>query len=60
MKVAFETFQSDWRSWDHLFTQAAEFASSIEPEDLITISHSSDNGAGIVTVWYWTEDEDEE
>ena len=52
MRVMFENFQNRWESWEKLFGKAAEFASQISPERLISISHS-DYGEGTVTVWYW-------
>lgn len=51
--VHFKTYRGTLASWNTLFTQAAEFASTISPEKLITISHSADNMDGVVTVWYW-------
>lgn len=55
LKVQFEIFRSDVNSWQNLFEQAANFATLIEREKIINISHSADNGTGIVTVWYWEE-----
>lgn len=54
MRVAFEVFRGSLASWQHLFEQAADFASQVGPEHLITISHSCDKSDGVVTVWYWT------
>lgn len=39
-------------SWEKLFAAAAEFASTLHPEQLVGFSHSSDNGHGTVVVWY--------
>jgi hypothetical protein len=50
--VAFEVFRSSFASWEELFRQAAEFASSLGPDRVINISHSADRGEGVVTVWY--------
>ena len=55
MRVRFEVFRSALSTWNTLFEQAAEFASNIPPDRLITISHSADNSEGVVTVWYWSE-----
>ena len=44
-------------SWDELFSQAAEFATTLGRERLITISHSADHSDGVVTVWYWESEE---
>lgn len=53
MKVRFEVFRSSLASWESLFQQAADFATSIGQEKLISISHSEDANEGVVTVWYW-------
>jgi hypothetical protein len=49
----FKVFRSALDTWDTLFAEAAEFVTAIGPERLITISHSADEGEGLVTVWYW-------
>ncbi|MGB0992922.1 MAG: hypothetical protein ACPG32_10700 [Akkermansiaceae bacterium] len=54
MRADFRTFRGVWSSFDQLFAQAADFASAIGPERLISISHSEDKDDGVVTVWYWT------
>jgi hypothetical protein len=46
-------FKSSLTPWHDMFTNAAEFASTLPPERLVTISHSADNGQGVVVVWYW-------
>ncbi|HEX5000154.1 MAG TPA: hypothetical protein VFY29_18180 [Terriglobia bacterium] len=51
--VRFESFRATFKSWQELFAQAAEFATSVGPERLISISHSADQNNGVVTVWYW-------
>ena len=53
-QVSFEVFRGTWASWADLFTQAADFASELGPERLISISHSEDENDGVVTVWYWS------
>jgi hypothetical protein len=54
MSVTFRMFRGGpLIAWDALFQQAADFASDIGPDRLISISHSSDHSDGIVTVWYW-------
>ena len=58
MRVRFQTFSSGWSSWDSLFGEAAAFATTIGPHRLINISHSCDKNQGVVTVWYWDEDEE--
>lgn len=52
-KVTYRQFRGTWASWEALFQQAARFASTLEPERLISISHSADHSDGVVTVWYW-------
>ncbi len=54
MHVEFQVFRGVFTSWRDLFSQAADFASTLQPEQLITISHSEDHSDGIVTVWYWS------
>lgn len=52
----FRIFRGTFSSWNSLCTEAAEFASTIGPQNLISISHSEDKDDGVVTVWYWTDD----
>jgi hypothetical protein len=54
MRVEFQTFRGTLTTWKTLFREAADFASRIGKEDLISISHSEDRGDGVVTVWYWS------
>ena len=51
--VQFKKFRGTLTTWKSLFSQAAQFASAIDPEKVISISHSSDGMDGLVTVWYW-------
>jgi hypothetical protein len=53
MRVAYEQFRGTFASWDSLFQEAADFATAIGRERLISISHSADHSDGVVTVWYW-------
>jgi hypothetical protein len=48
-------FRGTLASWDELFTEAAEFAATLDRERLITISHSEDQNDGVVAVWFWAE-----
>jgi hypothetical protein len=57
MRVRFEVFRGTFTSWDSLFEAAADLATRIGRERLISISHSADHSEGVVTVWYWDEDE---
>ena len=52
--VHFEVFKSSFKSWESLFAEAATFAEGVGRENLIDISHSEDQGKGVVTVWYWS------
>lgn len=51
--VKYEIFQGSFATWDELFTRAARFATELGELRVINISHS-DNGNGVVTVWYWS------
>lgn len=53
--MRYEMFRGTLTSWEDLFQRAAEFATSLGPERVAGISHSSDSGDGVVTVWYWAE-----
>ena len=46
-------FRSSFKSWNDLFSEAAAFATTLGRERLISISHSEDQGKGVVAVWYW-------
>ncbi len=56
MRVACQHFKGTLKTWGQLFEEAAEFASEIGPERLISISHSADQSRGVVAVWYWDEE----
>ena len=51
--VRYEIFRGTLATWESLFDQAAEFANSLGPERLISISHSEDKEDGVVAVWFW-------
>ena len=53
MRVQFRAFRGLLKSWQNLFQEAADFATELGPERLISISHSEDANEGVVTVWYW-------
>ena len=55
LTATYKMFRGTLATWDELFTQAAEFATKVGRERLITISHSADQSNGVVTVWYWAE-----
>ncbi|NOT00267.1 MAG: hypothetical protein HOP29_06525 [Phycisphaerales bacterium] len=52
-RVLHRVFRATIKPWEALFSEAAAFAGSIDPSKLVTISHSSDLGEGVVVVWYW-------
>lgn len=54
-KLQYKVFRSGYESWDSLFNKACEFANSIGRENVLNISHSCHNNDGVVTVWYWQE-----
>jgi hypothetical protein len=57
MAVRFEVFRSSmFDTWEVLFAQAADYASKLGPHRLVGISHSQEGSAGVVTVWYWSEE----
>jgi hypothetical protein len=60
MKITFKSFRGTFSSWHALFSNAAEFANSLQPDRLINISHSADQAQGVVVVWYWGDEEDSE
>ncbi len=52
--MKFKKFKAQLKSWDTVFQEAAEFASSLGQEQVVSISHSCDHAEAIVTVWYWS------
>lgn len=59
MHVRFRYFRGSMSTWDELFSQASEFADTLDPALLINISHAVEGLDGTVAVWFWSEDEDE-
>ena len=53
MRVLHKHFRATLKSWEKLFVEAANFASELDRDQLISISHSQQGAEGIVTVWYW-------
>ena len=53
--VRVEMFRGTIASWEQLFAEAAEFATTVGKDRLITISHSEDQQDGVVAVWYWAD-----
>ena len=54
-KVTYRIFRGTLQTWDQLFSEAAGFASTLAPGQLISISHSEDGNDGVVAVWYWAD-----
>jgi len=59
-RLTFRAYRGTLASWEELFRAAAWFASDLGPERVLNISHSVDDGDGVVTVWYWTGPEHED
>jgi hypothetical protein len=55
MQVCCEIFQSLGKPWKTLFDEAAQFASKLPPDRIISIAHSEDQDDAVVTVWYWSD-----
>lgn len=56
MAVArYQFFRGTWASWATLFDQAAQFATEVGRERVISISHSADHSDAVITVWYWSD-----
>jgi len=51
--MQFNMFKSRIKSWDDLFQEAADFARTIGPGRVVSVSHSCDAGVSVVAVWYW-------
>ena len=56
-KVKFEIVRSPYNSWNTLFQRAADIATLIGKDRVISISHSSDDVDGVVTIWYWASED---
>lgn len=55
VRVRHKLFKSAVRSWETLCDDAAEFATTVGPDRLISISasHADMGGQGVIFVWYW-------
>jgi hypothetical protein len=42
-------------SWEELFQEVADFATSVGRDRVASISHSEDQNVAVITVWYWDE-----
>ena len=58
--MSYKIFCGTFATWEALFTEAAEFATELGPERVISISHSEDDDDDVVTVWYWTDETEAE
>jgi hypothetical protein len=56
LRVTFKTFDSKMASREKLFKAAADFASQIPRDRIITLSHSEDRDNIVITLWYWTDE----
>ena len=53
MRVSFKRFEAMMKSWGVLSREAADFATELGKERVISISHSADQSTGVIIVWYW-------
>jgi hypothetical protein len=53
MQVKVRIFSSNARSMGDICSEAAEFASTLSPTMLISISHTKEEAGIWVAVWYW-------
>ena len=53
MRMKFRKFHALLKSWETVFQEAADFATSLGPDRVVSVSHSEDHNEAIVTVWYW-------
>ncbi len=54
MNVKYKLFQGMIKEWETLLDQAAEFATQLAPDKLISISQATSIlDVSVVTVWYW-------
>lgn len=53
MYTHYRMFKSSVKTWQTMFNEASDFASTIGEQRVISISHSCDNGSAVVVVWYW-------
>ena len=51
--LQFKFFLSATQSWQDMFVEARDFARTLDPRQLVSISHSCDKSQGVVTVWFW-------
>jgi hypothetical protein len=55
-EMKFEMFRGgSFTSWDALFQQVADFATSLGRDRVVSISQSEDQNDAVIVVWYWSE-----
>lgn len=54
-ELQYKIFRGTFTSWDALCQAACDFATSIGPERVASVSHShsATGGDGVIFVWYW-------
>ena len=53
MFTQYRMFKSSMKTWQTILNEASDFASSLGPDRLISISQSCDHSTAVVVVWYW-------
>jgi hypothetical protein len=53
-QVRFKLFESVIKSWTSLCQEAADFATSLPKDSLISVSHAQEGMRGSVIVWFRT------
>jgi hypothetical protein len=60
MPFYFKAFDSKMASREKLFKAAIDFANKIGRERLVNITHSEDHDNIVITIWYWSDQEEKE
>ena len=53
LRVKFDFTRGTLASWEELFEHVSKRTAELLPELFVSISHSDDQGNGVVTLWYW-------
>ncbi len=53
IRLSFFFHQATMISWPELFEHAAAKAMDLHPDQVVSVSHSDDQGKGLVALWYW-------
>jgi hypothetical protein len=56
MRVRYRMFQSRFASREKVCDKAADFASTLTPDRLVSITYTEYKDDGCVTVWYWADE----